>query len=404
MHPLLDTTFEQCTKCTICTEYCPLSAFNHTFPGPKQSGPDGERLRLKSPAAYDDALKYCLNCKRCEVACPSGVRIGDVIQLARKKYERRKLSLRDALLGHTDFMGGMAAGPMAPVLNAVAASKPIKALLEAGLGIPGKRRFPRYATEPFRRWFTRKAEQAQGVFQEQTALFHGCYVNYNNPALGRDIVAVFNAMGIGVRLLPQEKCCGVPLIAGGFFSHAARNARLNAASIASMLRRDIDVVVTSSTCFMTLRDEYPHILEVDNSVWRERIDLVARHIHRLLENGKTLRLRPIRLKAAYHTACHMERLGWGSYSIDLLRRIPALDLRILPSQCCGIAGTYGFKMENYAAAQKIGASLFRDIEESGADIIITDCETCKMQIEMSTGKVCEHPVTMLARALESPAW
>lgn len=85
-----ENNFEQCIKCTVCTVYCPAAAANPLFPGPKQAGPDGERLRLKQPAFYDEALKYCLNCKRCEVACPSNVRIGDIIQLARIRHGRKR--------------------------------------------------------------------------------------------------------------------------------------------------------------------------------------------------------------------------------------------------------------------------------------------------------------------------
>ena len=62
--------FEQCIKCTVCTVYCPVVPVNPNYPGPKQAGPDGERLRLKRGEFFDEALKYCLNCKRCEVACP----------------------------------------------------------------------------------------------------------------------------------------------------------------------------------------------------------------------------------------------------------------------------------------------------------------------------------------------
>lgn len=82
--------FEQCIKCTVCTVYCPVVPVNPLYPGPKQAGPDGERHRLKKGIFFDDTLKYCLNCKRCEVACPSGVRIGDIIQAARIKYSTDK--------------------------------------------------------------------------------------------------------------------------------------------------------------------------------------------------------------------------------------------------------------------------------------------------------------------------
>lgn len=105
------------------------------------------------------------------------------------------------------------------------------------------------------------------------------------------------------------------------------------------------------------------------------------------------------LRVAYHTPCHMEKMGWTAYTLELLRQIPGLELVVLDSQCCGIAGTYGFKSENYATSQGIGAPLFRQIEESGVDLVVTDCETCKWQIEMSTSKRCEHPITLLAQAL-----
>ena len=73
-----ENNFEQCIKCTVCTVYCPVIPVNPEYPGPKQAGPDEERLRLKRGEYFDEALKYCLNCKRCEVACPSNVKIGDI--------------------------------------------------------------------------------------------------------------------------------------------------------------------------------------------------------------------------------------------------------------------------------------------------------------------------------------
>ena len=100
-----ENNFEQCIKCTVCTVYCPVIPVNPEYPGPKQAGPDEERLRLKRGEYFDEALKYCLNCKRCEVACPSNVKIGDIIQLARIKYSKKKPALRDIMLANTDFVG-----------------------------------------------------------------------------------------------------------------------------------------------------------------------------------------------------------------------------------------------------------------------------------------------------------
>ncbi len=90
-------------------------------------------------------------------------------------------------------------------------------------------------------------------------------------------------------------------------------------------------------------------------------------------------------------------MGWTLYTRSCCVK-SGLELTVLDSQCCGIAGTYGFKRE-LPHSQAIGAPLFRQIEESGADLVVTDCETCKWQIEMSTSLRCEHPITLLARAL-----
>ncbi|MGG2143058.1 anaerobic glycerol-3-phosphate dehydrogenase subunit GlpC [Symbiopectobacterium sp. RP] len=398
MSLLNDTSFDNCIKCTVCTTYCPVSRVNPLYPGPKQAGPDGERLRLKDPALYDEALKYCTNCKCCEVACPSDVKIGDIIQRAKARYNPHRPSLRDTILSHTDLMGTVST-PFAPLVNTATGLKPVRQLLDKALKIDHRRQLPKYSFGTFRRWYRQQAE-AQKQFSEQIAYFHGCYVNYNHPQLGKDLIRIFNAMGIGVQLLEKEKCCGVPLIANGFHTKARKQAQQNVGYLEGAVQgKNLTMVATSSSCTATLRDEYPHLLGVNNHAVRDSITLVTRELYRLLEQGKTLPLNPLPLRVAYHTPCHMEKMGWASYALDLLRRIPGLELMVLESQCCGIAGTYGFKKENYTTSQGIGAPLFRQIEESGVDMVITDCETCKWQVEMSTSKPCEHPITLLARAL-----
>ncbi|MCW2257669.1 glycerol-3-phosphate dehydrogenase subunit C [Providencia alcalifaciens] len=393
-----DGSFESCIKCTVCTTYCPVAKVNPLYPGPKQAGPDGERLRLKDPMLYDEALKYCTNCKRCEVACPSDVKIGDIIARARNTYSQQKPKLRDAILSHTDLMGTLST-PFAPVVNAITGLKPVRQILDKALKIDHRRELPKYSFGTFRRWYAKQATE-QEKFAEQVAFFHGCYVNYNHPQLGKDLIKVFNGMGIGVQLLKREKCCGVALIANGFMKQAKRQANVNLESLQeTILEKHIPVVATSSTCTFTIRDEYTHVLDVDTSEMRDNIELATRYIYRLLEQGRELKLKHTPLKVVYHTPCHMEKMGWTSYTLELIKRIPGVELLVLDSQCCGIAGTYGFKKENYEVSQGIGAGLFRQIEESGADMVITDCETCKWQIEMSTSKKCEHPISLLAKAL-----
>lgn len=400
-----ENNFEQCIKCTVCTVYCPVVPVNPKYPGPKQAGPDGERLRLKRGTFFDEALKYCLNCKRCEVACPSNVKIGDIIQLARIKYSKKKPSLRDTILANTDVVGTMSSA-FAPIVNTTLSLKPVKLLMDSVLKVDHRRSFPKYSGEKFVTWFKKNAAARQDDFKHHVSFFHGCYINYNYPQLGKDVVSVMNALGYGVHMLEKEKCCGVALVSNGLIDQARNQAKLNVASIRKSVNEEKrPVIAASSTCTFTMRDEYPHLLGVDNADVRDQIEIVTRFVYRLIEEGKVkLKFRDGgKLRVAYHTPCHMEKLGWAYYSTALLRMIPNIDFVMLPSQCCGIGGTYGFKKENYETSQGIGASLFVAIEEAKVDYVATDCETCKWQIEMSTTTKVEHPISILARCLDLEA-
>ena len=403
-HNTNSESFEQCIKCTVCTVYCPMVAVNPDYPGPKQSGPDGERYRLKNPMFYDDALDLCLNCKRCEVACPSNVKIGDLIQNARLKYSSKKPKLRDFMLANTDMLGSLAT-TMAPVVNFTLGLKPVKAVMDGVLAIDHHRTFPKYAGQKFETWFKRHALKKQDAYTRKVSYFHGCYANYNYPKLAKDFVKIMNALGYGVNLLEKEKCCGVALISNGFKDQALKQAELNLGSIRKAVGRGEPVLTTSSTCTFTMRDEYAHILEIDNSDVRNSIALATKFIYELVDAGKAKLVfrKDYRKRIAYHTPCHMEKLGWAVYSTSLLRMIPGVDFNMLDSQCCGIAGTYGFKKEHYSDSQKIGESLFRQIADLNVDMVATDCETCKWQIEMSANVLVENPISIIADALDVEA-
>ncbi len=401
-----ENNFEQCTKCSICTTVCPVAAVTTDYPGPKQAGPDGERYRLKDPAYYDKMLKLCLNCKRCEVACPSGVHIADIIQHARMTAgEGKRASLRDTMLANTDLLGTVA-NLVAPVANATLGLKPTKMIMHSVMAIDKHRTFPAYSRTKFETWYKRHAAQDQEAYPHHVSYFHGCYVNYNFPKLGQDLVKLMNAMGYGVHLLGKEQCCGVALIANGLYKQAKRQARVNAASIRQAVNMDHrTVLTTSSSCTFNLRDEYPSMLGVDTGDVRNDIMLATRFIYRLVDEEKVKLVfkQDYKRRIAYHTACHMQRMGWQLYSIEMLRMIPGLELVVLDQECCGISGTYGFKKENYERSQAIGSTLFKSIEQAQVDAVATDCETCKWQIEMSTSRPVENPISILADALDVEA-
>ncbi len=393
--------FEQCQKCSLCETVCPVMKNNPDYAGPKRSGPDGERYRLKNGIFFDDSLKYCLNCKRCEVACPSGVRIADLIQQARIDFSHKAPKLRDIMLASTDQMGPVA-GAFAPIVNFTLGLSPVKGVLDFALGIDHRRTLPKYSSETFVHWFKKNAASKQASFRKQVSYFHGCYANYNYPQLGKDFVAVMNAFGFGVQLLENERCCGVAKIANGMIPAATRDAHANMEAFRKSVAQGLDIVTVSTTCTMTLMEEYPELLKVDNSDVKDHISLVEQFLYKAIASGA---VKPVwkegwKARAAYHCPCHQERLGLGIFTVELLKMIPGMQLTELDSNCCGIAGTYGFKKENFKVSQMIGKALFDDIAAAAPEFVACECETCKWQIEMSTGVPVKNPVSILAEALD----
>ena len=389
--------FQDCLKCNICAEVCPMMEANPLYPGPKQAGPDELRYRIKDSAFFDNALKYCLNCKRCEVACPSGVKVGDIVARAKIKYGHSQHKMRDLMLSSTDLVGGMAT-TFAPIVNLALSLGITKSVLDSTFGVSAHASMPKYASKRFEQWF-KKVKAHQEGYSRFVEYFHGCYVNYNYPQLGQDFVTLMNACGYGVHILEKQKCCGVALIANGFASQATSAAKAN---LASIRKASQPVLTTSSSCTLTIKEEYSTILDQDTSDIQSKVQMAVKWLYDRIDRGE-VRLafrKDFKMKAAYHTPCHLQKLGNQIYSIALLRMIPGLDLKVLEQKCCGISGTFGFKKENYAISQKIGSQLYERIYAANPEVVITDCETCKWQIEGACEIPVFNPISILVQALD----
>lgn len=389
--------FQDCLKCNICAEVCPMMEANPLYPGPKQAGPDELRYRIKDSAFFDNALKYCLNCKRCEVACPSGVKVGDIVARAKIKYGHSQHKMRDLMLSSTDLVGGMAT-TFAPIVNLALSLDITKSVLDSTFGVSAHASMPKYASKRFEQWF-KTVKASQEGYSRFVEYFHGCYVNYNYPQLGQDFVTLMNACGYGVHILEKQKCCGVALIANGFASQATSAAKAN---LASIRKASQPVLTTSSSCTLTIKEEYSTILDQDTSDIQLKVQMAVKWLYDRIDRGE-VRLafrKDFKMKAAYHTPCHLQKLGNQIYSIALLKMIPGLDLKVLEQKCCGISGTFGFKKENYAISQKIGSQLYERIYAANPEVVITDCETCKWQIEGACEIPVFNPISILVQALD----
>ena len=393
----MNSSLDQCIKCSICTAYCPVLKATGLFPGPKISGPDAARFRLGKLAIPSDWLELCDYCKICEMVCPSGVPISDLHLQARKAQGRYHWPrLRDFLLAQSSLIGklGIAAAPFS---NRLTRSVFLRWLLDRGLAIDKRAILPFYPEKTFVQWFRNKVP----IKGEPLAYFHGCYTNYIDPEIGKAVVAVLEKNGYQM-ILPELECCGLPLIGNGFFHLATKLAQKNVKTLGQFAEKGIKIVFSSPSCGMTIKREYERILNLSEAAkWSDRILDVFQFLLALHEEGKlNLSFKPIHQTLYYHVPCHLRALQIGLPGLELLSLIPGLEVKELPENCCGLAGTYGFKKEKYDIAIEIGKPTFQAIRELGVKKVISDCEACRMQIEAQCGVQVLHPIQILKMAYE----
>jgi glycerol-3-phosphate dehydrogenase subunit C len=390
-------SLDHCVKCTICETQCPVSNATPLFPGPKYVGPQAERFRAdgRSP---DASLDYCSGCGICTHVCPQEVKIAEINSRARAVMKnQRGIPIRDQLIARSSLAGRLAT-PVAPLANWALANRPIRTAIERAVGVHRDAPLPHFAGRTFQGWSRRHgvAPADRGV-----VYFHGCSTNFFEPELGEMTVAVLEHNGIGVVVPPQD-CCGLPLQSNGIFDTARSYVRRLVANLAPYARRGYRIVATSTSCGLMLKREAHEILGLED----EDLKVVAEHTYDICEYLLDLHdrgelrtdLRPVAKTATYHAPCQQRGHGMGKPALDLFALIPGLEVVELNRTCCGIAGTYGTKVEKYGIAMDVGSGLFRDIREAQPDVAACDSETCRWQITHGTGAESAHPIALLYEA------
>ncbi len=407
MHPIswdsVDHTLDECIKCNICTSYCPVQAVTDLFPGPKYVGPQAQRFRENGqPQSPDHSVDYCSGCRVCNEVCPTGVRIAEINARARAQIVAdHGLPLRNRLLGRNELLGRL--GNIAPDLaNLLLHNRFSRLAAEKFMGIARYAPLPRWSSISFSSWMKRTApKRLKGP--KKVVYFHGCATQYYEPFVGKAAVAVLEHNGYEV-IAPPQNCCGLPMLSNGEFHAAEGYHRRNAATLSSFARAGLPIVGTSTSCTLTLKEEAPELLDLHDEpsqtlkmgVWDIFEWLAELHTAGELRTD----FRPLPFVLPYHAPCQQRAHRVGKPALEILALVPQLDLRESHARCCGIAGTYGYKVEKYQIGMDVGKELFDFVAEQGNSLEYTACdsETCRWQLEHGTDLPSRHPIEFLAAA------
>jgi Fe-S oxidoreductase len=213
------------------------------------------------------------------------------------------------------------------------------------------------------------------------------------------LVQVLERNGFEI-LVPDQRCCGLPMIANKNMSGARRNAEYNIESLAAVVAEGYDIVTACPSCSLMIRQEYLNFYDGDKA------RLVAEHLYYVDEYLMWLNrqgdldtgLVEIPQSIFYHVPCHLKVQNAEMDSLELLHLIPGLSVEEVGTVCCGMAGYHGYKKAHSALSMEIGSKLFEEIRLAQVNRVVTSCGACKLQIEAGTGAKAIHPVVLLQEA------
>lgn len=403
----LTAQLDACQKCNVCTAQCPVAKVNPHFIGPKGLGPDMERFRLGQTILGETTLDDCSNCKTCEVTCPSGVKITEMIIEARRAASKErhkntlglKLRLRGYVLGRAEYLGKL--GVIWPTMtNQILKIKPVRLALDKALSISKNGPLPAYG-KPLE-VLVGKKPKIKASASKKVVYFPGCYTRYNEADTGRVLIKVLEHVGYKV-IMPDFHCCGLPLDANGQFEKAHKNGLYNLELMRPYLEADMPIITSCTSCGLTLKEEYPKLQTTSAQLIGAHSYDLFEFLWQLYEKGELpLDFQEVKASYGYHPPCHLKAQRIGTPALRILGLIPGVKIRNLDAGCCGLSGSYGFKAEKYDKAMKIGSTLFEAINVGAGrgdfQGITTECGVCKVQIQHGTGIPTDHPVHILAKA------
>src|SRR3990172_11328321 len=177
------------------------------------------------------------------------------------KFRKGETRFRDKLLSSTDAIGKLAAIPVvAQTVNAVNRSSAARAVMEKAIGVHRDRHLPPYSAARFRSgaslssWHpVRNGQRTPG----KVAVFATCYVNYNEPGIGHDLLKILEHNAIPYVLAEKEACCGMPKLELGDLDSVARLKEINTPVLARLARGGYAILTAVPSCTLMYKQELP---------------------------------------------------------------------------------------------------------------------------------------------------
>jgi len=408
----LERVYDICHGCRRCVSLC--GAFPTLFDLIDESK-TGE-VDGVAKADYGKVVDQCYLCDVCYMTkCPYvpphpwNVDFPHLMLRAKAvKFRDGDVKFRDKLLTGTDRLGRLATIPVVvQIVNKANTMPSARKAMQAVLGVDAGARLPPYAPDPLRphaepsvAWPVRDGERTPG----KVAVFATCYVNYNEPGIGHDLLKLLAHNEIPYRFAEKEACCGMPKLELGDLESVEKLKNVNIPQLAALARDGYAIVTPVPSCTLMYKQELPLLFPGEPDV-RAVADAMFDPFEYFVARDKDGLLRkdfkqPLG-KVSYHIPCHSRVQNVGQKTREALQWVPGTEVNTV-ERCAGHDGTWGIKEEYFAQSMKIGKPVFARMSENDPDYVSSDCPMAGTRIMQGIGEKSgpprarkEHPLTLL---------
>ncbi|MDN4018135.1 heterodisulfide reductase-related iron-sulfur binding cluster [Zwartia panacis] len=414
LHTEMERVFDMCHGCRRCLSLC--GSFPTLF-DLVDATDDGE-VHGVDKKDYGKVVDECFLCDVCYVTkCPYvpphpwNLDFPHLMLRAKAvKFKNGEVKMRDKLLASTDKMGMFAGIPIVTEsVNALNRTGVMRSVMESTLGVDKKAWIPEYASKTFPQlatastaWPVKDGAKTPG----KVAIYATCYINYNEPGIGQDLIKILEHNQIPYELVDKEACCGMPKLELGDLESVAANKDKNIPKLAKLAREGYAIVTPIPSCTLMFKQELPLMFPdeedvqlVKEAMWDPFEYFIERNRDGLLKTDFKEELGHV----SYHIPCHSRVQNVGKKTAETLKLVPGTEVNVV-ERCSGHSGTWGVKKEFHTQAMKIGKPVFKAMANNTPDYISSDCQLAGHHIEQGMEEnglakaEMAHPLTLIAKA------
>ena len=355
-----------------------------------------------------DILDLCLSCKGCQTECPSGVDMSKLkAETLQQHYNQKGTPIRTQLIGHFPKLQALASF-IAPLYNLLVSFPGTSILIKSFMGFSWNRSIPEVHFTSLETWFKRYSRRIkQETFTRgQVYLFADEFTNYNDVELGKKTILLLNELGYGIEI-PTQIISGRSYISKGMLAVAKKLANINVKKLAPLISKEKPLIGIEPSALLSFRDEIPNLVSDDLRSEANRLkencllidEFLAQEIKakRISKDSFTT----VNQKIVLHGHCHQKSIAGLISTRQVLSFPENYEVELLPTGCCGMAGSFGYEKQHYNLSQQIAKLVLfpRLLATKSSTLIASNGTSCRHQIKDGIDKEGLHLSEIMYNAL-----